>query len=78
LLDWCIGYVLKEQCAIDWQLKLETVRISTRAVWIGRRLTLLLRVGTLRMCGDGLFFEVPPLASDALLITLHPPLNNRL
>jgi hypothetical protein len=23
-------------------------------------------------CGDGLFFEVPPLASDELLTTLHP------
>jgi hypothetical protein len=39
-------------------------------------LTLLLRVGTLRRCGDGLFFEVPPLASDALLTTLHPLLEN--
>jgi hypothetical protein len=27
-------------------------------------------------CGDGLFFEVPPLASDALLTTLHPLLGN--
>jgi hypothetical protein len=27
-------------------------------------------------CGDGLFFEVPPLASDALLTTLHPLLEN--
>jgi hypothetical protein len=35
---------------------------------------LLLRVGTL-WCGDGLFFEVPPLASDALLTTLHPLLE---
>jgi hypothetical protein len=33
-------------------------------------------VGTLWRCGDGLFFEVPPLASDALLITLHPLLEN--
>jgi hypothetical protein len=39
-------------------------------------LTLLLRVGTLWRCGDGLFFEVPPLASDALLTTLHPLLEN--
>jgi hypothetical protein len=23
-------------------------------------------------CGDGLFFEIPPLESDALLTTLHP------
>jgi hypothetical protein len=27
-------------------------------------------------CVDGLFFEVPPLASDALLIKLHPLLEN--
>jgi hypothetical protein len=27
-------------------------------------------------CGNGLFFEVPPLASDALLTTLHPLLEN--
>jgi hypothetical protein len=27
-------------------------------------------------CGDGLFFEVPLLASNALLTTLHPLLEN--
>jgi hypothetical protein len=27
-------------------------------------------------CGDGLFFEVPPLASGTLLTTLHPLLEN--
>jgi hypothetical protein len=27
-------------------------------------------------CGDGLFFEVPPVASDVLLTTLHPLLEN--
>jgi hypothetical protein len=27
-------------------------------------------------CGDGLFLEVSPLASDALLTTLHPFLEN--
>jgi hypothetical protein len=26
--------------------------------------------------GDGLFFEVPPIAGDALLTTLHPLLEN--
>jgi hypothetical protein len=26
-------------------------------------------------CGDGLFFKVPPLENDALLTTLHPPLE---
>jgi hypothetical protein len=29
-------------------------------------------------CDDGLFFEVPSLASDALLTTLHPLLENML
>jgi hypothetical protein len=41
-----------------------------------RGLTLLLRVGTLWRCGHGLFFEVPPLASEAILTTLHPLLEN--
>jgi hypothetical protein len=49
---------------------------TTRAVCKVRGLTLLLRVGTLWRCGDGLFSEVPPLASDALLTTLHPFLKN--
>jgi hypothetical protein len=40
-----------------------------RAVCKVRELTLLLRVGTLWRCGDGIFLEVPPLASDALLTT---------
>jgi hypothetical protein len=39
-------------------------------------LTLLLQVGTLWRCGDGLFSEVPSLANDALLTTLHPLLEN--
>jgi hypothetical protein len=50
--------------------------INTRTVSKVRGLTLLLRVGTLWRCGDGLFFEVPPLASDALVTTLHPLLEN--
>jgi hypothetical protein len=44
----------------------------TRAVCKVLELTLLLLVGTLWRCGDGLFFEVPPLASDALPTTLYP------
>jgi hypothetical protein len=35
-----------------------------------------LRVGTLWRCGDGLCFEVPPLANDTLLTTLHLLLEN--
>jgi hypothetical protein len=47
-----------------------------RTVCKVRGLTLLLRAGTLWRCGDGLFFEVPPLASDALLTKLHPFLED--
>jgi hypothetical protein len=47
-----------------------------RAVWRVRGFTLLLRVGTLWRCGDGLFFEVSPFASDALLTPVHPLLEN--
>jgi hypothetical protein len=50
--------------------------IHTRAICKVRGLTLLLRVETLWRYGDGLFFEVPPLESDALLTTLHPLLEN--
>jgi hypothetical protein len=39
-------------------------------------LTLLIQVETLWRCGDGLFFEVPPLVSDALVTMLHPLLEN--
>jgi hypothetical protein len=46
------------------------------AVWKVRGLTLLLWVGTLWRCGDGLFFEAPPLASNALLAMVHPLLEN--
>jgi hypothetical protein len=49
---------------------------NTRAGCKVRGLTLLLRVWTLWRCGDSLFFEVPPLASDALRTTLHPLLEN--
>jgi hypothetical protein len=49
---------------------------TTRAVRKVRGLTLLLRVGNLWRCGDGLFFEVPPLVSETLLTTLQPRLEN--
>jgi hypothetical protein len=52
--------------------------LLARAVWKVPGLTLLLRVGSLWRCGDGLFFEEPPLASDALLTTLRPLLANLL
>jgi hypothetical protein len=47
-----------------------------RAVCKVRGFTLLLRVGTLWRCGDGLLFEVSLLASDALPTTLHSLLEN--
>jgi hypothetical protein len=49
---------------------------NTRAFCKVHGLTLLLRVGNSWKCGDGLFFEAPPLASDALLTTLHPLFEN--
>jgi hypothetical protein len=49
---------------------------NTRSLCKVRGLTLLIRVGTLWRCGDSLVFEVAPLASDALLTTLHPLLEN--
>jgi hypothetical protein len=50
--------------------------VYTKAICKVRGLILLLRVGTLYRCGDGLLFEALPLASDALLTTLHPLLEN--
>jgi hypothetical protein len=50
--------------------------LFTRAALKFCELTLLLQVGTSWKCGDGLFFEVPHLASDALLTTLLPLLEN--
>jgi hypothetical protein len=41
-------------------------------------LTLLLGVRTVWRCGDGLSFEVPPLASNELLAVLHQLLENML
>jgi hypothetical protein len=46
--------------------------IFTGAVCEVHGFTLLLQVGTIWRCGDGLLFEVPPLAIDALLTVLHP------
>jgi hypothetical protein len=47
-------------------------KVKAQAVRKFRGRILLLRVGTSFRCGDGLFFEVTPLASDALHTTLHP------
>jgi hypothetical protein len=51
---------------------------NTRIVCKVRGFTLLLWVRTLWRCGDGLFFKVPPLASNALLTMLYPLLENML
>jgi hypothetical protein len=50
--------------------------LYTMVVCKVRGLDLLLRVGTLWKCGNGLFFEVLPLASDVLLTKLNPLLEN--
>jgi hypothetical protein len=64
-----------QEPARGWRI-FHNEELHMRAVCKVRGLTLLLRVGTLWRCGDGLFFEVPPLASDTLLTTLHPLLGN--
>jgi hypothetical protein len=46
-----------------------------RAVCKVLGLTLLFRVGTLWRCSGSIFFEVPPLASNALLTAFHPLLE---
>jgi hypothetical protein len=55
---------------------LSRLELQSYKVWKVRGLTLLLRVVTSWRCGDGLYFEVPPLASYALLTVLHPLLEN--
>jgi hypothetical protein len=66
--------LLKVIFIIFWNFMMEDTH--TRAVWKVRGLVLLLRVGTLWRCGDGLFFEVPSLTNNALLTTLHSLLEN--
>jgi hypothetical protein len=61
---------------MNLKVKVKSPCLTTRAVWKVRGLTLLLRVGILWGWGEDLFFEVPPLVSDALLTTLHPLLEN--
>jgi hypothetical protein len=51
-------------------------RVCTKAVCKVRGLTLSFRVGTYGGAVTVSFFEVPPLASGALLTTLHPLLEN--
>jgi hypothetical protein len=67
--NYSIGITVKNKKS-HWQF------LNMRAIWKVRGLTLLFRVGTLWRCGDSLFFEVPPLESDALLTTLHQLLEN--
>jgi hypothetical protein len=52
------------------------ITASTRAVCKVRGLALLFGVRTLWRRGDGLFFEVTPLGSDAFLTTLRQNLEN--
>jgi hypothetical protein len=59
-------------------LLLLKVYTYTRAVCKVHGLTLLLHVGTLWRCRDGLFFKVLPLMSGALLTTFHPLHENML
>jgi hypothetical protein len=49
-----------------------------RAICEVHGLTLLHSVRAWWRCGDSLLFKIPPLASDALLTTFHPLLDNML
>jgi hypothetical protein len=69
-------YLIKGTGHGQTNMNLRERRFFTRAFWKDRGLTLLLRVGTLWRCGDGVFLEVAPLGSDAILTTLHPFLEN--
>jgi hypothetical protein len=61
---------------INYEMDVTDLSPGLGTDWKVHGLTLLLRFGTLWKYGDSLSFEVPPLASDALLITLHPLLEN--
>jgi hypothetical protein len=61
---------------LDPRTGLNTVTYMYEGSLKFRGIILLFRVGTLWKCSDGLFFKAPPLASDALLTTLHPLLEN--
>jgi hypothetical protein len=69
---------VKEVNELEINSKNKNNQRLTKAVCKFSGLTLLLQVRTLWRCGDGLFFEVPPLASDALLTMLHPLFKNML
>jgi hypothetical protein len=79
--EWIIEYFKISLSVVFNKLVLQlsfvrSLSFITRAVCEVRGLNLLFRVGTLWRCGDGLFFEAPPLASDVLLTTLHLLLGN--
>jgi hypothetical protein len=79
-LSFLCGIFMNDRHTYNFSYKKRSKQIWTeirnkRAVWKVRGVTLLLRVGGLWRCDDGLFYEVPPLASDALLTTFHPLLE---
>jgi hypothetical protein len=65
--------VVKFQVEVFW-----VVVPCTRAIRKVHGLTLLLQVRTFWRYGDDLFFELPPMVSNALLKMLHPLLKNML
>jgi hypothetical protein len=71
-----IGFVLYTDITVIMLVSSLSTGCYMRAVCKVHGLTLLLRVRTLWRCGDGVFFEVPPLVSDALLTMFHPLLKN--
>jgi hypothetical protein len=77
-----VNYLMNDTMASrnkDCAFLLRTVYgcVCTRAVCKVRGLNLLLRVGTLWRCGDGLFFEVPPLPSGCISYNSPPTSRER-
>jgi hypothetical protein len=62
----------------NWCWHIGSTFTSMNAICKVCGLTLLLQVRTMWRCSDSLFFKVPPLASNALLTTLHQLLENML
>jgi hypothetical protein len=71
-----LAYINHTHTFCHWTSQIVSNTIFRTVLYKVRGLTLLFRVGTLWRSGDGLFYEVPPSASDTFLTTLHPLFEN--
>jgi hypothetical protein len=70
------GHPHVPQC--ETQKQILTIKAHIRGLLQSSWTQLIILSQTLWRYTDGLFFKVPPLASDALLAMLHPLLENML